>query len=875
MSNLYLLAFRNLWVRKSRTLFTLSGVALGVALVLAVSITNSSAKQSFESFFAQASGKADLTLADAASMSVQKGFRASLLREVKTFPGVVTAVGITSDSALLTGKDNEITNLTVTGIDPADDVQVRAYELAEGRFLREQDRSYDIVLPKPLADKRGIALGDKIDLTIGPEIRTFTVVGLLADKGAAHIYNGTVGFVTLEVSREVFERGTKFDQIDLVADLSIANKSDLLAQLKTDLQNKLGDNYIVDYPSATGKSISDAISGLTTALSMFTVIALIVSALLTYNTFSMIALERSREWGLLRSLGTGRSQLLRLVLVEAVFMALFGTGLGLVGGVLLAIPLIRMMAAMFGGLPIDQMIVPPAGVVSAAVSGVLVTLFASFVPAWGVTRITPMEALRVRGAKREGFLIRHGWKLGLVLLAVFIANEALHFLPGSGEFSLVLAFSSVTLLVPITISLLEHIIRYGMSALYGMPGRLGSLNIQRNKSRATLTVSVIVVGAAMTIGMGGMQVSFKAELERWIDSAVGGDFWISGVSAMRPEVGQRIAATEGIGAITPERWMYVNVTGVTTFPASKGPSQSTGAVAASAADGNGFKEKRELILFRVIDPATRGDVSSVRFSEDEDKAEELWSDFAAGDAVLVAGYVQQAFGLKRGDLLRIRTARGEHDFRVAGIVTDIMQGGRSIMGSWSDMRKYFGQDNASFYIARLAPGADAKTVEQRLKDEIAKSRHLTIQSGDAWRAEMRKMSLQFFAMFDAIVYVAIVVGALGVVNTMTMSVLERTHEIGMLRGVGMTRTQVTWMILAEAAAMGVIAALFGVGAGLGLSFIMVTGMKQGTGWSLSWVFPTGPLYTSIVIALVVSQVAAIYPTWRAVRTVIVETIKAE
>jgi putative ABC transport system permease protein len=875
MGNLYLLAFRNLWVRKSRTFFTLSGVALGVALVLAVSILNASANKSFESFFAQASGNANLTIADAASMSAHKGFRASLLHEVRAFPNVINAVGMTTNSALLLGKDNQTTGLTILGIDPAEDAKIRVYELAEGRLLSEGERAYNIVLPKPIADKREIHLGDKIELMVGNETLTFTVIGLLADKGAARIYNGAVGFVTLDVSREVFQRGSKFDQIDLVADPAIATQSEKLDQLRADIQARLGDNYTVDYPSATGKSISDAISGLTTALGMFTVIALIVSALLTYNTFSMIALERTREWGLLRSLGTGRSQLLRLVLIEAVFMALFGTGLGLVGGVLLAVPLSRMMSAMFGGLTIDQMVVPPAGVVSAAVSGVLVTLFASFVPAWGVTRITPMEALRVRSAKREGFLIRHGWKLGLVLLVVFIANEAFRFLPGSGEFSLILAFSSVTLLVPITISLLERIIRYGMSALYGMPGRLGSLNIQRNKSRATLTVSVIVVGAAMTIGMGGMQVSFKAELERWIDSAVGGDFWISGALAMRPEVGQRIAQTFGIGAITPERWMYVNVTGVTISQAPQGPSQATDAAVASAADGNGFKEKRELILFRVIDPATRPDVTSVRFSEDQDKAVELWNDFAAGDAVLVAGYVQQSFGLKRGDLLRIRTARGEHDFRVAGIVTDILQGGRSIMGSWSDMRKYFGQDNASFYIARLAPGADAKTVEQRLKDDVAKSRHLTIQSGDEWRAEMRRMSLQFFTLFDAIVYVAVIVGALGVVNTMTMSVLERTREIGMLRGVGMTRTQVTWMVLAEAAAMGVIAALFGVGAGLGLSFIMVTGMKQGTGWSVSWVFPAQSLYVSIVIALVVSQVAAIYPTWRAVRTVIVETIKHE
>lgn len=855
IGNLYLLAFRNLWVRKSRTLFTLSGAALGVALVLAVSITNTSAKQSFESFFAQASGNASLTIVDAASMSVQKGFRESLLHQVENWSGVESAVGVTMDSALLVGKDNQVSGITVVGIEPERDRLVRSYELAGGCFLRGQDRSYEIVLPQPLAEKRGIAPGDKVELLVERDRQTFKVVGLLADKGSARIYNGAVGFVTLEVSREVFERGANYDQIDLVADPAVANKSDKLDQLKADLQARLGDDYTVDYPASTGTSIADALSSLTTALSMFTVIALIVSALLTYNTFSMIALERTREWGLLRSLGAGRGQLLRLVMVEAVFMALLGAGLGLLGGLVLAIPLTQMMSVMLGGLTIGQMTVPPDGAVVAAVSGMLVTLIASFVPAWGVTRITPMEALRARSQKREGFIIRHGWKVGLVLLALFIADAVLALLPGAGELSLIVAFASVTFLVPTVISLLERVIRYAMAALYGMPGRLGSLNIQRNKSRATLTVSVIVVGAAMTIGMGGMQVSFKAELERWIDSAVGGDLWISGASAMRPEVGQRIAATPGIGAVTPERWIYVTTTG--------------------AATDKGFTPRKEVILFRAIEPATRPDVTSIRFSEDQDQAEQMWSDFAAGDAVFIAGYIQQLYGVKRGDWLRIRTARGERDFRVAGIVTDIMQGGRSIIGSWSDMRQYFGQNNATFYIAKLASGVDAATVEQTLKDDVGKSRHLTVQSGDEWRAEMREMSLQFFTLFDAIVFVAVVVGVLGVVNTMTMSVLERVREIGMLRSVGMTRAQVTWMVLAEAGAMGVIAALFGVGAGLLLSVMMVGGMKQGTGWSLTWVLPSGPLRAGVLIALGVSQVAAIYPTWRAVQTVIVDTIKHE
>jgi putative ABC transport system permease protein len=191
--------------------------------------------------------------------------------------------------------------------------------------------------------------------------------------------------------------------------------------------------------------------------------------------------------------------------------------------------------------------------------------------------------------------------------------------------------------------------------------------------------------------------------------------------------------------------------------------------------------------------------------------------------------------------------------------------------------KYFarGSRGASIYYARLAPGADYATVEQALKNGVGKSRHLDITNGEEYRAQIRQAFDQFFALFDAVVVIAVLVGALGVVNTLTMSILERTREIGMLRSVGMTRWQIVWMILAEAAAMGVIAALMGAGAGLALLAVMIKGMEVNSGWSLSYVFPTAPLIVSIAITLVVSQVAAIYPTWRAVKTVIVESIQSE
>jgi putative ABC transport system permease protein len=214
---------------------------------------------------------------------------------------------------------------------------------------------------------------------------------------------------------------------------------------------------------------------------------------------------------------------------------------------------------------------------------------------------------------------------------------------------------------------------------------------------------------------------------------------------------------------------------------------------------------------------------------------------------------------------------------VAGIVMDISQGGFTILGSWDIVGKYFGRSSrgATVCYARLAPGADYATIEQALKEGVGKSRHLDITNSEEYRAQIRQAFDQFFALFDAMVVIAVLVGALGVGNTLTMSILERTREIGVLRGMGMTRWQIVWMILAEAAAMGVIAALMGVGAGLALLAVMIKGMEVNSGWSLSYVFPIVPLIVSVAITLVVSQLAAMYPTWRAVKTVIVESIQSE
>jgi len=851
MRRLSTLAFRNLWIRKARTLLTVIGIVLGVATIFAISITSASTAKSLEDFFAQSSGQADLSITSAAESSA--GFRQRLLRQVQEFPGVETVVANTWDQSLLLGRDGDI-GLQVMGVDPETDRRVRSYEVEQGRFLSAEDRRYTVMLVSPVAEKYEIEVGDEVELVVAEGTEMFQVVGLLKDKGAGRLNLGRVAFMPLDVAQTVFERGRRVDQMDLVAESAVAGEEATLKQLKESLQTELGAAYVVDYPSAIGQSVASALSGFNAAMSMFSVIALLVGVMLIYNTFAMTVVERTREIGLLRALGTSKGQLLRLVLSEALFLGVGGTVLGLVGGPALAFPLMKLMSRMMGGfLPVESFVVPPEGAGYGLAVGLMVTLVSALLPAWRGSRISPIEALLEARTHKEGFLLRRGWIIGLVLLSVVVVDNFLSFL--SGELFFVTLFLGATLLVPQTIMLLERAIRLGVTAIYGQPGRLGSMNLQRSKGRVSLTVGVLMVGVTMLVAIGGMNASFTAEVHEWTEAALAGDLYISSFRPLRLQLMRDLQEVEGVGPMTPMRYMYVRTVG--------------------GVSAEGFHEKREIMLVKFIDPKTYDDVASLRFIQDEGDAEAMLERFALGDAILVSGTVSELLKVGRGDTVRLRTNRGERDFEVAGLIQDFFQGGWAMYGSWADMERYFGEDKATLFMARVEPGAEVSRVKQQLEEGLAKSRHLEVESGEEARAEMERVTSEVFAMFEAVVWIAIIVAGLGVTNTVTMGVLERMREIGMLRSLGMFVGQVSRMVLAESLAMGVIGGLFGLLVGLPLSWMMVTGMSQGTGWDMDYVFPGGSFLSGAVIALVVSQVAALYPAWRAARMGILETIRSK
>ncbi len=852
MKNFWLISFRNLWVRKTRTLVTASGIMLGVAAMLAVSVMSASTTQSLKDFFAQVSGRANLTVSDAGRSG--QGFVERALQRVQTFDGVVDAVGMTNNRASLVTPDDKLVTILVAGINPDVDRRMRTYTVVDGRFLARHEKSQNILLVAKFAADHSIALGDNIVLRLANgNDEKFKVTGLLADEGAGHLNGGSIGFVNLDVANLVFERGGRLDQIDLVVDPESARSSTRLNELKDNLQKMLGGNYVVAYPAATGESISQALSGLNLGLGIFSVIALFVGMLLIYNTFAMTVTERTHEIGMLRSIGATKRQVLTLVLGEAAFLGVIGTLLGVIGGLILSIPLVKFLGTLLH-IPLDTFSIPTGSLIQAMVIGLVTTLIAAFLPAWQASRVSPTEALRARAGGREGLLLKHGWKVGLVLVALAVIDGSGWVRIFQGAQFFMATFLGAILLMPNIILWLEQHGRSVITAIYGPVGQLGSRNLARSKGRTSLTVGVLMIGVVMNVTIGAMSSSFKASIDDWINAAVGGDFFISSSQPLREDVGRDLLAVNGIAAVTPERIVQLKTAGTT--------------------NASGFTQREDSILLLAIDPVTYREVSSFQFNGGED-ANAAMAELAHGDAVFISTLLKDRWKIERGDSLRLHTGRGDRDFRIAGVIAMFYQGGNSIITSRRDLEKYFGDSRVSIFIAKKKEDAVAAEVQTRLKNGIAKTKNLEITTGDAFRQDFSTQIQQFFTLFDAMVWIAVIVGALGVINTMTMNILERVREIGTLRSIGMNRRQLARMVLSEAIAMGMLGSIFGIAVAFPTSTVMVTGMSEGSGFPVTYVFPAAAFVAGVIIALIVSQAAALYPTWRASKINVTEAIRSE
>ena len=862
------MVLRNLRARWVRTVLTAAGIVVGVAAMVAVNATNNSTFNSINRFFDEAAGQSDLVVETAAA---GESFDASVLSTVRRFPGVVAAapgiVGVTIPADEADGWEEQYgaggnivpgTNFWLMGRDIAADTAaespIHSYKLVDGRLLNANETAYNMLLVADYAEEKGVEVGEDFAiLTPTSGVVELRVVGLIAKEEIGISNEGVLGITAVPVVQELFGASGQINQIELIVDDAISGSTADLDQFRSELGARLGPEFSVKRPASRGELVTDSLASYQQGLNFFSVVSLFVGSFLIYNAFAMTVVERTREIGMLRAVGTTQRQVIKIVLTEAMLLGVVGSVMGVGFGLLLARGLAVGMGN-FAGQTINEVTATPRSLITSVLVGIAVTLVASTVPALQAARISPLQALRVQGNTDERRWLTTGLKFGplTVVAAILVLyyvpfRQSVAFYIGSGTIFILLL--GATLCIPVFANGLEWVIRPFTLFIFGNEGRLGSSNINRARGRTALTVAALMVGISMVVGINGLTNSFEQDIEQWMDSALGGDLFVRSPLPMQPDLETRLLTLPEVTAVTPSRVI-----------ASRLLTQ--------AGDD-------EFAIFVGIDPETYETVRDLRIQEGL-AMPELMDRLGQGNAVYIGADVANKFSLSVGEIITLETRRGRRDFEIVAIVMDFGAGETpSVTGSMADMRRYFGVNDVSSYAVTLAEGADLDTVADTIETQLGRGQNLSVEGKAAFEEKIRALSAEAFSLFDVLGLIGLVVAALGVINTMLMNVLERTRELGGLRSLGMSRRQVRRMILAEATTMGFIGAVFGVGFGAVLSDVFIIGLRSIGGFVIESQVPVVPMIYSFFLAYLVALLAAWYPAVRASQVNIISAIKNE
>ena len=851
------ITFRSLATRKLRTLLTLFAIALGVAGMFSIHSTNHSAYISITRLFEGTSGRVSLEVRSAAQVG---GIPQELLEVVQTKEGIVWAVPILILAAALPGETPAELDLNffgagaggliLHGIHPEGDLKVRDYKITQGRFLSPGASSREVVLVEDYAREKEIAVGQDVTILTASGLVDLKVVGFIARDGAGLTNMGKFGVLELALAQELAEREGELDHIDIVA--GVEGGPDLLEELRQALIASLGKAYTVVYPASQGDRMAQMLSGYQIGLNFMAGIALFVGAFLIYNAFSMTVVERTRELGLLRSVGMTRRQVTAQVMIEGVLLGALGAVAGAVGGVLMFRGLVELMSQIMGqeleagGLPLGIM----AG--SMAV-GIVVTLLAAALPARQAGRISPLEALRLRGRSDDRWLLQYGWIAGAALLAVSAGILIWNPFPYDVQFRLgsltVFAlFLGAMLVIPVTLQAWQFLWRWPLRLVFGGVGDIGTRNLERAHKRTMLTCAALLVGVSMIVVTQGMTGSFTADLYPWIDAYIGGDLILGSSVPLNRDLKDKLESLAEVDTAAPVRYIQVSW------------------------QGEGEVEE---LSFMAVEPDSYTAVTRFVFSDPEIEGDKAVAELGLGRTLFISSVISEKYGLKPGDDMNLVTREGEKEFRVAAVVLDFFNQGLGVTGNWADLEEFFDIHDVNTFLIKGAEGVEIQEVMNRIAEDYQEEYQLVIESNRAIKERADELMNQAFGMFDILGIIAVMVAALGVVNTLSMSVVERTREIGMLRSMGMTRFQVVLMILAEAALLGIIGGLLGLGFGVVLTRIFLAAMGAMSGYVLPFILPVRAFWLSLIVALFTSQLAALLPALRAARTPMLSAIHHE
>jgi putative ABC transport system permease protein len=656
--------------------------------------------------------------------------------------------------------------------------------------------------------------------------------------------------LTLPEAQRISRKRGELDEID-VAIASGASARDVTANLRQALPRTVDVKTGAQDAKDQADDIQSGLSFLNVLLLAFAGIALFVGAFIIFNTFSITVAQRTTEFGLLRTIGASRGQILRSVVLEAMIIGLGASIVGLFAGILAA----KGITALFKGFGID---LPSQGtvlltrtVIVSLLVGTVVTVIAGLAPARRATRVPPLAAMRHDvaaaggGGRRRSIL---AWTLtigGVVLLVLglFVASGAGAVL-GLMALGAIAIFIGVSLLSNRLVPPVASAIGWPLERLRGVAGRLARENAERNPSRTAVTAAALMIGLALVTFVTVLAAGLRASINDTVDENFAGDLVLLNQDSFSPiptDAGRAVTRVPGVAFVSPINVSAGHVKGVSGNTSING-----------------------------IDPKT---FTKVWKPTVEKGPENVLDTLGPRDAAVVDNWAS-GHDIGVGDRLQIQTPTGRRIvLTVRGTLDNKGNIFSNVTPTYETVRRDFRAQDDAVDLIKTAPGADVKAVQARV-DKLLDAQFPSVKSQDQqqYKDQIESQVNRLLALVYALLSLSIIVSLFGIVNTLVLSIHERTRELGMMRAIGTSRRQVRRIVRYEAVITSLIGGLLGVALGLLLG-AMTTVALSSEGFTLQ--IPVVSILVFLIAAAVAGVLAAIPPARRASRLDVLESLAYE
>lgn len=833
-----------------RTLLTTVGIVLGVAVFVGMHTANESVLLAFYKTIDRIAGKAELQIT-----AGEGGFPEDVLERVQSMPEVRAAVPVI-EAAVDTNLKGE-GNLLVLAVDMTGDRSLRDYDLESGEeavvddplvFLAQPD---SLIVTREFAQRNGLAIGTRVPMRTMEGEKQFTVRGIMKSGGLTQAFGGNLAVMDIYAAQMVFGRGRTFDRVDLALAEGVA-----LDEGRLEIARRLGPGYQVEPPASRGQQIDSVLRVYSFTANMNSAFALFIGMFIIYNSFSIAVAQRRREIGILRALGASRTQIRTLFLVESGLAGLVGSAAGLAFGILLSKGLALYISGLIAGVygiaeRTTEIATQPWLMLTGLLMGVATSLVAGWIPARNAARVDPIQALQKGSyqtlsagenrARRIAAIALGGTSLGLLL---FATGWTALFYAGY-----VMAAVALLLLSPTGALWLTRLLRPVLRWVRPVEGALAADSLIQAPRRTSATVTALMLSLSLVVSMGGIARAVFDSIHNWATVTLNPDLFVTPSQSLTERnfrfpasLGDELAGIDGVDEIQRVRSHRIVYQG--------SPISLTAVEAKSLGD----RTKR---------PPVEG-------------PPDMYERAARGEGVILSDNFARLRGLHAGDTIELATPSGARRLAILGLVVDWTDQTGMILMDRASYVRWWGDDTVNVFRVYVKPGVRPQDVRQRIIDRFAGTQRLFVLTNREVQTWILGLAEQWMSLAYAQIAIAVLVAILGIVNTLTVSIIDRRRELGVLQAVGGMRNQVRRTIWMEAIAIGMVGLVLGLAVGaVTLNYALEMSQRDVTGLALPYTFPWGIAGLLVPLILGSAFVASLWPAESAVRGSLVEALEYE